>query len=107
MSYTQDNHIVSVRILGKNYNIKCPPEQADALSESARILDAKLRDMKQGASSTSMDRIFVVTALNLCHELQTLKNEKTNAIGSIESKLQGLQSRIQSFLSADEELAVT
>ncbi len=107
MSYLQDNHIVSVRILGKNYNIKCPPEQAEALRDSARIIETKLRDMKQASSSISTDRILVVTALNLCHELQALKNEKLNTIGTIESKLQGLQSRIQSFLCADEELAVT
>lgn len=103
----QNNNIVSIRILGKHYNVKCPPEQAEALQESARILESKLRDMKQGTSSTNTDRILVVTALNLCHELQTLKSEKSQTIGTIESKLQHLQSRIQAFISADEELLVT
>jgi cell division protein ZapA len=107
MSFVQNNNIVSIRILGKHYNIKCPPEQAEALQESARVLENKLRDMNQATSSTNTDRILVVTALNLCHELQTMKKEKSGTIGAIENKIQGLQSRIQEFLSADEELLVT
>lgn len=106
MNLVQDTPVVSVRILGKNYNIKCPPEQADALHESARIIEERLRIMKQGASSTSTERMLVVIALNLCHELLGLKNEKSNTIGNIEHKLRGLQSRIQSFLAAEEEIAV-
>lgn len=105
---TLDNHIVSVYILGKNYNIKCPPEQAQALQASAQIVEGKLRDMKQASSSTSADRMLVVIALNLCHELLMLKNEKSSYLTTIENKLHELQARIQKSLSvnAEEELAV-
>ena len=98
-----DNHIVSVYILGKNYNIKCPPEQAQALQASAQIIESKLREMKQSSSSTSTDRMLVVIALNMCHELLMLKNEKSSSLATIESKLQDLQTRIQASLSVDVE----
>lgn len=101
-----NNNIVSVRILGKNYNIKCPPEQAEALKESARLLENKLRELKQHAGSISTDRMLVVTALNSLHELTVLKNEKNKYTHTIENKLQSIQSRIQSVLSADEELLI-
>ena len=100
---TIDNHIVSVYILGKNYNIKCPPEQAQALQASAQIIEGKLRDMKQASSSTSTDRMLVVIALNMCHELLMLKNEKSHSLSTIESKLHDLQTRIQESLSVDVE----
>ena len=102
-----DNHIVSVYILGKNYNIKCPPEQAQALQASAQIIEGKLRDMKQASSSTSTDRMLVVIALNLCHELLLLKNEKSDYLSTIEKKLHDLQTRIQQSLSIDAEEALT
>lgn len=103
-----DNHIVSLYILGKNYNIKCPPEQAQALQASAQIIEGKLRDMKQSSNSTSTDRMLVVIALNLCHELLMLKNEKSSYLTTIENKLYELQARIEQSLSinAEEELAV-
>ena len=109
MNHVVDNSVVSVRILGKNYNIKCPPDQAEALYESARIIEERLRNMRgtSASSSTNTERMLVVIALNLCHELLGLKNEKSNTIGNIESKLRGIQSRIQTFLTAEEEEAVT
>ena len=107
MSFNQDNQIATVRILGKNYNVKCPQDQAEALEESARIIESRLREMKRHSSSTSTERMLVVTALNLCHELLVLKNEKSSYVSTIEDKLHHLQSRIRSFLSADEELAIS
>lgn len=101
-----DTHIVSVRILGKNYNIKCPPEQADALRESAQFIEQKLREMKQHSGSANTDRMLVVMALNMHHELNALKSEKSQLSHSVEDKLNSIQSRIQSFLSQHDELAI-
>lgn len=102
-----DNHIVSVYILGKSYNIKCPPEQAQALQESAQFIEGKLREMKQASSSTSTDRMLVVIALNLCHELLVLKSEKSSELAAIETKLHDLQARIQQSLPASIEEEIT
>ncbi len=103
-----DNHIVTVRILGKFYNIKCPKEQAKALEDTAYSIEEKLRNIKKSHSgnATDMDRLLVVLALNLCHELNALKNEKTTGSVDVASKLQGLQTRIQSFLACEEEVLV-
>ncbi len=107
MSVIEQNHIVSLRILGKNYNIKCPPEQAEALQESARIIEHKLRDLKQSINPTNVERMLMITALNLSHELLALKNERSHYLSTVEHKLQALQSRIQTFLTVDEELTVS
>ena len=104
MNFREDNHIISIRVLGKNYNIKCPPEQAEALQEAALRIDEKLRDMKATSGSSNTDRMLVVTALNLCHELLAKENETSDYITKIEDKLQSLQNRIQSFISNKEEV---
>ncbi len=107
MSITQvDNHIVTVRILGKHYNIKCPPEQAEELQKAANVIEERLNTMKRASGTSSTDRMLVVTALNLCHELMTLKNERANLTNTVDDKLRHLQSRISAFLTAEEELAV-
>lgn len=107
MSFAQvDNHIVSVRILGKHYNIKCPPEQAEELKKAAQVVEERLNEMKRASGTSSTDRMLVVTALNLCHELMTLKNERASISASVDDKLRHLQSRISAFLTTEEELAV-
>jgi cell division protein ZapA len=108
MSTVLERNIVSVRLLGKSYQIKCPPEQAEALQTSAHYIENKLREMKQASGSTDTHQLLVVMALNLCHELTVLKSEKNQSSDTVGQKLQSLQNRIQCFLAEhEEEIGIT
>jgi cell division protein ZapA len=69
---------VSLIIMGKEYKIACDPEEQDDLIHSAQQLDVQLRKMRDSGKITGPDRIAVMAALNLAHELQMMKNQ--NAI---------------------------
>ena len=69
---------VSLIIMGKEYKIACDPEEQDDLIHSAQQLDVQLRKMRDSGKITGPDRIAVMAALNLAHELQIMKNQ--NAI---------------------------
>ena len=69
---------VSLIIMGKEYRIACDPEEQDDLIYSAQQLDVQMRKMRDSGKITGPDRIAVMAALNLAHELQTMKNQ--NAI---------------------------
>jgi len=69
---------VSLIIMGKEYRIACDPEEQDDLIHSAQQLDVQMRKMRDSGKITGPDRIAVMAALNLAHELQTVKNQ--NAI---------------------------
>jgi cell division protein ZapA len=71
-------HPVSLIIMGKEYKIACDPEEQDDLIHSAQQLDVQLRKMRDSGKITGPDRIAVMAALNLAHELQIMKNQ--NAI---------------------------
>ena len=66
---------VSLIIMGKEYRIACDPEEQDDLVHSAQQLDVQMRKMRDSGKITGPDRIAVMAALNLAHELQTLKNQ--------------------------------
>ena len=66
---------VSLIIMGKEYRIACDPEEQDDLVYSAQQLDVQMRKMRDSGKITGPDRIAVMAALNLAHELQTLKNQ--------------------------------
>ena len=74
MSQTSDNDNLSVNILDRNYNIRCPKDQASALNESAKYLDNQMRKMRSSNQVMSTDRVAVVTALNVAHELLTYRS---------------------------------
>ena len=66
---------VSLIIMGKEYRIACDPEEQDDLVHSAQQLDVQMRKMRDSGKITGPDRIAVMAALNLAHELQTVKNQ--------------------------------
>jgi cell division protein ZapA len=68
-------HTVSLTIMGKEYRIACDPEEEEDLIHSAHQLDVQMRKMRDSGKITGPDRIAVMAALNLAHELRMMKNQ--------------------------------
>ncbi len=66
---------VSLMIMGKEYRIACDVEEQDVLIVSAQQLDVQMRKMRDSGKIAGPDRIAVMAALNLAHELQIMKNK--------------------------------
>jgi len=60
---------VSVSILDKEYQVACPPEQQAELLVSARYLDQQMRGIRESGKVIGLERIAVMAALNISHEL--------------------------------------
>ena len=65
---------VVVQILDKDYQVSCPPEERNALLESALLLDERMRTIRRGGAVIGLERIAVMAALNLSHELLRAKS---------------------------------
>lgn len=59
---------VTVHILGKEYKLSCPPDERDGLIQSAKLLDERMRALKNGGM-IGVERIAVMAALNIGYEL--------------------------------------
>ncbi len=60
---------VSIRILDKDYQVHCPPEQQEALLSAAHGLDLRMREIRRSGNVIGLERIAVMAALNLSYEL--------------------------------------
>ena len=65
-----DNHRVSVNILDKEYQVACNPAERHELLRAASELDSRMRAARKTGTIVGLDRIAIMVALNLCHELQ-------------------------------------
>lgn len=101
-----DQHLISVKILDRSYQIKCPPDQTQALQESAIYIDQQMRKFRQNTQINNTERVAIITALNICHELMQLRKQKNNYIDVMNQRIQDLQHRIENFLAASEEVEV-
>jgi cell division protein ZapA len=103
---SEENNLISVKVLDREYNIRCPQNEESSLQEAARFLDDQMRVVRQSGTITSTDRVAIVTALNLAHELFQLRKQKTEYVDEVRDRVQNLQNKIENFLAAKEELAV-
>jgi len=60
---------VTVKILDKEYQVACPPEQQSELVVSASYLDKQMRSIRDSGKVIGLERIAVMAALNISHEL--------------------------------------
>ena len=60
---------VTVKILDKEYQVACPEEQQSELVVSAKYLDKQMRTIRESGKVIGIERIAVMAALNISHEL--------------------------------------
>ena len=72
---TTKREAVTLHILGKEYKVACEPEERLDLIESAQQLDQQMRQIRDSGKVNGADRIAVMAALNLAHELYAIKNQ--------------------------------
>ncbi|HHM04625.1 MAG TPA: cell division protein ZapA [Gammaproteobacteria bacterium] len=97
---------VTVRILDKEYHIACPPEERDALLAAAEHLNRKMRDIRDSGRVVGAERLAVIAALNITHELLTSRSDSASVPQHVNDKLQRLQSKIDSVLSSGHQSRV-
>ena len=89
---------VVVTILGKEYKIVCEDDEKEALIRSAQDLDRQMRAIRDTGKVTSPDRIAVMAALNLSHELRQAQNMSQRPTQTLANKLTKLRHKIENVL---------
>ncbi len=69
---------VTIRILDREYTVGVSDAERASLTAAARLLDTRMRDLRGTNKMVSPDRIAVLTALNLAHELQQLRDDSSH-----------------------------
>lgn len=68
---------VNIRILDREYTVGVDPEQRESLLAAARMLENKMREVRGSNRMAAVDRVAVLAALNLAHELEMMRNEQS------------------------------
>ena len=94
----------AIEILGKIYQIKCPQTEIESLQSAAVYLEEKMRHLRDTGKVLSLDRIAVITALNITHQYLSLENQQSHNAQSIQQRLQDIQSKLDGALTSQVEL---
>lgn len=92
---------VAVRLLDREYLVACSDEERDGLLAAAKLLDGQMRTIRNGNRMAGLDRIAVLAALNLAHELAQLRRNSGGQQAEIGRALGELNQRLDRLLEAN------
>jgi cell division protein ZapA len=96
----QKSKTLDVTIMGRTYKVACSDEERNALLSAVAYLDRKMSEIKSAGRVASAERIAVMAALNITHELLSSRN---NASGF---DIEGLRRRMAAMeATLDQALA--
>ncbi len=95
---------VSVRILDKEYQVACPANERTDLLDSAEILNAKMREIRDSGRIVGIDRIAVMAALNMANDLLHAQARDRTLDGDVSSRLKLISERVESVLVGSQQL---
>ncbi|MEO6226763.1 MAG: cell division protein ZapA [Thermomonas sp.] len=91
---------VTIRILDREYTVGVSDAERASLTAAARLLDMRMRELRGTNKIVSPDRIAVLTALNLAHELQQLRDDAGHYDGDAFKMLDEANARLDVLLPA-------
>lgn len=92
---------VNIRILDREYTVGVDPDERESLLSAARLLESKMLEVRGSNRMAALDRVTVLAALNLAHELEQLRNENVLRDREIARTLVELNHRIDTLSAAD------
>lgn len=100
---------LDIKLQGRSYSVACPPEEQAALLEAVALLDGKLADVAKKTRSTG-ERLAVMVALNLAHELIAQRNASAGAASGpfdtteAKRRIQAMEARLEAAMADQEDL---
>lgn len=96
-----ENKGVDVNIMGREFTVACSEEERPGLIEAVNFLDKKMRDIRDTGKIVGVERIAIMAALNLAHELLNTKNGAVD-VGDIKRRISHMQDQIDQVYATKE-----
>ena len=91
---------VTVRIADKEYKISCPEGEHESLLASARRVSDDMKAMRKSGKALGSEKITVMVALNIAHELINAKGSSNNDDTNLLERLDSLQQTVDNALKS-------
>lgn len=89
----------TIEILGKPYPIKCPESELKSLQQAAAYLNQKMAEVKDSGKAINLERIAIITGLNVAYQLLQLDQQKSNFMNKVNQRLTQMQDKLDNAIS--------
>ena len=95
---------IEVTVLGRNYTVACGDSERDALLQAVAYLDAKMAEIKKAGKVAGTERIAVTAALNIAHELLSMRLGEGFDVGEARRRIGDIEAKLEAALAKQEKL---
>ena len=96
---------IEVSLLGRTYRVACEEGERESLMQAVAYLDAKMNEIRKAGKVMGAERIAVMAALNVAHELLSVRLGAGFDVGQGETPHQSRSSRqIDAAIAKQENL---
>ncbi len=96
----------SVTILDKEYLIACSEQERALLNDAASLLTEKMQEVKNSGKIIGSERIAVLAALNIAHEMLAYKRENESYTSGVDGVVRRLQNKIDDALTKGKQVEI-
>jgi cell division protein ZapA len=97
---------LTLNLLGREFRVACPEGEEKQLVASADYLNRKLKEIRDLGKIAGNERIAIMAALNIAHEMMTQRPTATASsfdADAIRRRIVSMQEAVDSALTADQE----
>ncbi len=95
---------LDVTILDRELRIACPEEERQGLLDAVSYLNRKMTEIRDAGKTTNVERIAIMAALNIAHELLSMKVGKGVDLGDLARRMNSMQTAIDQVLAEQDTL---
>jgi len=95
---------LEIKILDRELRIACPDEERGELLDAVAYLDKRMREIRDAGKIVSVERIALMAALNITHELLTTKVGRGVDLSDFKRRMDSMQAAIDKALAEQETL---
>ena len=95
---------VEVNLLGRTYRVACSDAEREALMQAVAYIDTKMNEIRKAGKVIGAERIAVMAALNVAHELLTVRLGTGFDLGQAKRRISLIESQIDAAIAKQEKL---
>lgn len=95
---------LDIKLLDRELRVACPEEERTELLEAVTYLDKRMREIRDAGKIASVERIALMAALNITHELLGMKVGRGIDLADFRRRMDSMQTAIDEALADQDSL---
>ena len=95
---------LQINVMGREFRVACPDNEQKGLLEAVDYLNKKMNEIRDAGKVVGLERIAIMAALNIAHELLSTKVGGGFDIAEIKRRMAHMETVLDQVMADQKEL---